>query len=153
MSEWGRLQDSLHDHFDEQGVTGVDVDKLIEHLVNVRDFFPGLLSGVPGGAAVSAGADPTDEYACHCPGMWIESTLEPGRCRRCGGQRCPPSEPPRPAEPLDVALLTEAFLTVFPGWIDEADGDRSEIEENAENIAAEYARLSRPSDERPEEDR
>lgn len=45
VSEWGRLQDTLHDEFDRQGVTGVDVDKVIECIVNVRDFFPGLLAG------------------------------------------------------------------------------------------------------------
>ena len=47
MSEWGRLQDALHDEFDRQGVKGVDVDRVIEHIVNLRDFFPGLLGAVP----------------------------------------------------------------------------------------------------------
>ena len=41
-----------------------------------------------------------------------------------------------------MPTLTEAFLSVFPGWIEEADGDRSEIEENAAAVAAEYDRLS-----------
>lgn len=45
MSEWGRLQDVLHDELDRQGYPNADVDALIETIVNVRDFFPGLLGG------------------------------------------------------------------------------------------------------------
>lgn len=63
MSEWGRLQDALHDEFDRQGVTGVDVDKVIEHIVNLRDFFPGLLGA-------SAGADPEPRTPT---GKWLVS--------------------------------------------------------------------------------
>jgi hypothetical protein len=43
VSEWGRFQDLIHDEFDRQGVKGVDVNAVIEAIVNVRDFFPGLL--------------------------------------------------------------------------------------------------------------
>lgn len=94
MSEWGRLQDSLHDHFDEQGVTGVDVDKLIEHLVNVRDFFPGLM-----------GAGRSSDPALHP--TWYRP-LPP---RSSDPEPAPPEEPSMSGHALD-GVLSDADIAL-----------------------------------------
>gem|GEM_PF-3137403 len=46
MSEWGRMQEVLHDELDRQDVQGVDVNELIRVIVNVYDLFPGLFAAL-----------------------------------------------------------------------------------------------------------
>ena len=82
MSEWGRMQDVLHDEFDRQGVKGVDVGALIEVIVNVRAHFPGILGQAE---AVAAALDRVERAVSDiCSGEDICEThqelLFDGRC-------------------------------------------------------------------------
>ena len=83
MSEWGRMQDVLHDEFDRQGVTGVDVDAVIEAIVNVRDFFPGIFGQTEARAAaldeaIAAVSDVRFQFA-RLPGDGADGDTNLGR--------------------------------------------------------------------------